>query len=475
MQLGAPPHAPNCTYVHLGAPRKQHLLQKQNKNAFPMLPLYTWNAKDIAEAVNIQFDQTGVSATASTNMKIQAKGTAGSATLSIGLKGTVEDNVLRLAESAIEAGIDNLDTAISSMSMTYGHSPTETFVSMLDGADRSTGLDIELLEEIASYFRKIREKYAKFEGQLKGVDSRILVAQVPGGMLTNLENQLREQSAIDRLDEVLQEIPDVRKDLGFIPLVTPTSQIVGTQAVLNVLAGERYKNITKETQGVLKGEYGATPAPVNGELQKKVLAGSDPIECRPADLLEPEFEKQKIELLTLAKKERVAIKNEIDDTLTYALFPQAGWKFIKNRGNPSMFEPKPGDEKKEPSVSTSEKRDPEVYTVEVENKSYVVRVTEGLGVTNIEPARMNVPDITGANAKQAGDKGATKVTAPLAGNVFTVNVNIGQVVSEGDTVLVLEAMKMETDIRANGSGKVAEIKVESGDAVKVGDVLLTLN
>ena len=376
---------------------------------------------------------------------------------------------------AIEAGIDNLDTAISSMSMTYGHSPTETFVSMLDGADRSTGLDIELLEEIASYFRKIREKYAKFEGQLKGVDSRILVAQVPGGMLTNLENQLREQSASDRLDEVLQEIPEVRKDLGFIPLVTPTSQIVGTQAVLNVLAGERYKNITKETQGVLKGEYGATPAPVNGELQNKVLAGSDPIECRPADLLEPEFEKQKIELLTLAKKERVAIKNEIDDTLTYALFPQAGWKFIKNRGNPSMFEPKPGDEKKEPSVSTSEKRDPEVYTVEVENKSYVVRVAEGLGVTNIEPAKMNAPDKTDANAKQAGDKGVTEVTAPLAGNVFTVNVNIGQDVSEGDTVLVLEAMKMETDIRANGSGKVAEIKVESGDAVKVGDVLLTLN
>ena len=140
-----------------------------------------------------------------------------------------------------------------------------------------------------------------------------------------------------------------------------------------------------------------------------------------------------------------------------------------------MFEPKPGDEKKEPSVSTSKKRDPGVYTVEVENKSYVVRVTEGLGVTNIDPAKMNVPDLADANVKQAGDKGTTAVTAPLAGNVFTVNVNIGQVVSEGDTVLVLEAMKMETDIRANGSGKVAEIKVESGDAVKVGDVLLTLN
>ena len=188
---------------------------------------------------------------------------------------------------AIEAGIDNVDTAISSMSMTYGHSATETFVSILDDTDRSTGLDIKLLEEIASYFRKVREKYAKFEGKLKGVDSRILVAQVPGGMLTNLENQLREQNASDRLDEVLAEIPRVRKDLGFIPLVTPTSQIVGTQAVLNILTGERYKSITRETEGVLKGEYGATPAPMDSELQKKVLGNSEPIECRPADLLSP--------------------------------------------------------------------------------------------------------------------------------------------------------------------------------------------
>ena len=142
-------------------------------------------------------------------------------------------------------------------------SATETFVSILDDTERSTGLDIKLLEEIASYFRGVREKYSEFEGKLKGVDSRILVAQVPGGMLTNLENQLREQNASERLDEVLEEIPEVRKDLGFIPLVTPTSQIVGTQAVLNILSGERYKSITRETEGVLKGEYGATPAPVS--------------------------------------------------------------------------------------------------------------------------------------------------------------------------------------------------------------------
>ena len=188
---------------------------------------------------------------------------------------------------AIEAGIDNVDTAISSMSMTYGHSPTETIVASLDGTKWDTGLDINLLEEIASYFREVRKKYVKFEGSLKGIDSRILVAQVPGGMLTNLENQLREQNAAKKLDEVLEEIPKVREDLGFIPLVTPTSQIVGTQAVLNVISGERYRNITKETEGVLKGEYGATPAPMNQKLQAKVLNGKEAIHCRPADLLEP--------------------------------------------------------------------------------------------------------------------------------------------------------------------------------------------
>ncbi|MDP6094513.1 MAG: pyruvate carboxylase subunit B, partial [Gammaproteobacteria bacterium] len=182
---------------------------------------------------------------------------------------------------AVEAGIDNVDTAISSMSMTYGHSPTESLVSMLDGTERSTGLDIELLEEIAGYFREVRKKYAKFEGSLRGIDSRILVAQVPGGMLTNLENQLREQNATEKLDEVLEEIPRVRKDLGYIALVTPTSQIVGSQSVLNVLVGERYKTITKETEGVLKGEYGSTPAPLNSELQAQVLNGGEAITCRP--------------------------------------------------------------------------------------------------------------------------------------------------------------------------------------------------
>jgi oxaloacetate decarboxylase alpha subunit len=186
----------------------------------------------------------------------------------------------------VEAGIDNVDTSISSMSMTYGHSPTESVVAILQGTERDTGLDIERLEEVAAYFREVRKKYAKFEGSLRGVDARILVAQVPGGMLTNMESQLKEQGAADKMDAVLEEIPRVREDLGFIPLVTPTSQIVGTQSVINVLTGERYKSISKETAGVLKGEYGATPAPVNTELQQRVLEGKDPISCRPADLLE---------------------------------------------------------------------------------------------------------------------------------------------------------------------------------------------
>ena len=201
----------------------------------------------------------------------------------------------------VEAGIDNVDTAISSMSMTYGHSATESVVSIFQDSARDTGLDITKLEEIAAYFRTVRKKYGEFEGSLRGIDSRILVAQVPGGMLTNMEGQLREQGAEDRLDEVLLEIPKVREDLGYIPLVTPTSQIVGTQAVLNVLTGERYKSITKETAGVLRGEYGAGPAEVNLVLQARVLAeGEQAIICRPADNIAPEFESLQKELVGLA-------------------------------------------------------------------------------------------------------------------------------------------------------------------------------
>ena len=373
---------------------------------------------------------------------------------------------------AIEAGIDNVDTAISSMSMTYGHSPTETIVSLLQDTERDTGLDMKLLEEIASYFREARKKYAKFEGSLKGIDSRILVAQVPGGMLTNLENQLREQNAADKLDEVLDEIPRVREDLGFVPLVTPTSQIVGTQAVLNVVTGERYRNITKETEGVLKGEYGTTPAPVNTELQAKVLDGRDAITCRPADLLEPEFEKQRTTLLGLVKEEGISLVNEVDDTLTYTLFPQVGWKFLKNRNNPDVFEPVPSEEDVLTSASKA-KADSGIYTVKVEGKAYVVKVTDGGDVSHLGEVKGGLAPAPKVAVSLKGE--AVEISAPLAGNVFNVSVELGDSVAEGDVILVLEAMKMETEIRSTHFGVVSEIFVNTGDAVKVGDVLLTLN
>ncbi|HPQ94848.1 MAG TPA: sodium-extruding oxaloacetate decarboxylase subunit alpha, partial [Thiolinea sp.] len=285
----------------------------------------------------------------------------------------------------VEAGIDNLDTSISSMSMTYGHSPTESLVAILEESGRPTGLDLPLLEEIAAYFREVRKKYARFEGSLKGIDSRILVAQVPGGMLTNMENQLREQGAADRLDQVLEEIPRVREDLGFIPLVTPTSQIVGTQAVLNVLTGERYKTLSKETTGLLRGEYGATPAPVNAELQQRALAGDEPVTCRPADLLQPELERLTRELGALGQEKSLRLETGerlVDDVLTYALFPQVGLKFLENRDNPAAFEPRPTAN--DSAVVMSDAGE-EVYTVEVEGQKYTVTVSNGGDISGIVP------------------------------------------------------------------------------------------
>lgn len=387
------------------------------------------------------------------------------------------------ALKAIEAGIDNVDTAISSMSMTYGHTPTESLVAILEGTERDTGLDIILLEEIAGYFREVRKKYAKFEGSLRGVDSRILVAQVPGGMLTNMESQLREQGAADKLDEVLAEIPRVREDLGFIPLVTPTSQIVGTQAVLNVLTGERYKSISKETAGILKGEYGATSAPMNKALQEKVLDGAEAITCRPADNLKPELARLTEELRNVAKDKGISLAsgvNEIDDVLTYALFPQIGLKFLENRNNPAAFEPIPtGDEvapvadKTPASVSTSE--EPEIYTVTVSGQQYVVQVEEGGDLSNITPVVSSAPVASAVNpTAETPVSGGDPVTAPLAGNIFKVNVSVGEHVQQGDVIIILEAMKMETEVRAANPGTVNSIKVKEGDSVSVGDILLMI-
>lgn len=369
----------------------------------------------------------------------------------------------------IEAGIDNVDTSISSMSMTYGHSATESVVAMLQGTEWDTGLNIEQLDSIAAYFREVRKKYAKFEGSLRGVDARILVAQVPGGMLTNMESQLKEQGAADKFDEVLTEIPKVRADLGMLPLVTPTSQIVGTQAVLNVIAGERYKVLSKEAQGVLRGEYGATPAAKNPELMARALNGDEEVTVRPADLLAPELDQLANDVTKLAADEGFKLREgdqSVDDALIYALFPQVGAKFLKNRGDASAFEPAPG---KEPAV-TNEQGD-EIYTVSLNGETYTVAVNDGGDITGIND--LNVRHSDASAAPMAATSGAP-LPAPLAGNIVKVFVKPGDQVADGDLVFVLEAMKMETEVRANNAGQVVSVQVKEGDSVAVGDSLLEL-
>ncbi|MCF6250849.1 MAG: sodium-extruding oxaloacetate decarboxylase subunit alpha [Methylococcaceae bacterium] len=370
---------------------------------------------------------------------------------------------------AAEAGIDNVDTAISSLSMTYGHSPTETIAACFEGQSRDTGLNLIKLEDIAHYFRDVRKKYAQFEGSLKGVDSRILTSQVPGGMLTNMESQLKEQDAADRFDEVLKEIPKVRKDLGYIPLVTPTSQIVGTQAVLNVLAGERYKTITKETTGILKGEYGKTPAEVNKKLQTRVLEGAVAIKCRPADLLESEMHKLVAEVEEKAKTEGINLAENVEeDALINGLFTHVGWKFIANRGNPAAFEPAPDAnvfaaanvKTMSPNTAT------ETYSVNVDGRNYNVAV--GPGGSNISIQQTSTSPVSPVSSS------GEIIESPMAGIILKINVTLGANIAQGDVVLIMEAMKMETEVRSKISGTVSSLNIKEGDAVAVGDTLITL-
>ena len=367
------------------------------------------------------------------------------------------------AIKAVEAGIDNIDTSISSMSMTYGHSATESIVAILQDTPRATGLDLRLLEEIAAYFRPIRAKYSKFEGSLKGVDSRILVAQVPGGMFTNMENQLREQRASDKLNEVLEEIPKVREDLGLIPLVTPTSQIVGTQAVLNVLSGERYKNISKETTDLLAGEYGKTPSPVKEEIQKLAIGEKKPITCRPADLLDPEIDKLRNEFKKKAKELNFDADLDSDeDLLTYSIFPQVAEKFFTNRNNKDFFEEHP-TEVIEQAEGT--------YKVIVEEEEFIVKVKEYETelVPSQTPKRKDKDISTSSRAKNE-----INIESPLSGNVRKVLAKLGDKVKKGQVVVILEAMKMETEVQSTEEGRVSTIHISEGDEVVVDQVMLTL-
>ena len=363
------------------------------------------------------------------------------------------------AIKCIEAGLDNVDTSISSMSMTYGHSATETVIGILDNTKYETGIKLDNLAPIAKHFREVRKKYVDFEGSLKGVDARIITSQVPGGMLTNLESQLKEQNAIDKFDDVIDEIPNVRSDLGYIPLVTPTSQIVGTQAVINVLNNERYKVITKETEAILKGEYGKTPANVDQKLQDKVLGENKPITCRPADLIDKnEYEQTKKRFIDLIKDRN--IEDTEENILIYTLFPEIGLKFLENIDNKNAFEKSP--------IQLNEEKNG-YYKVVIDDIDYIVKYSQ-----------TEKPEIINGNVKKnaqsnnntsVSDEAGLIVKAPLAGNIFKVEKNIGDDIQEEETVVVLEAMKMETTIKTPTSGKIKNIFIKNGDKVQSGDPL----
>ena len=362
---------------------------------------------------------------------------------------------------AIEAGLDNIDTSISSMSMTYGHTPTETLISILDGTNRETGLDIEKLTPIAEHFQKVRRKYRNFEGSLRGVDARILASQVPGGMLTNLENQLKAQDSIDRFDEVINEIPKVREDLGYIPLVTPTSQIVGTQSVINILSGSRYSTVTNEVKSLLKGEYGATPAPVNKDLQQEGIGDSAVITCRPADVLTDNFQSVEDEYKGVIAEKNIAADASIENILIYAMFPEIGLNFIENSDNPDYFESEPLDVTQLTDSS---------YLVTVEDQEYSVTLKADNSVTINDGSQINQVISNPSIEAGAGEV----IAAPLGGNIFRVIIAEGESVDADSTILILEAMKMETEIKAPSAGVVGKIFVKPGDMVKPGTPLFEI-
>jgi pyruvate carboxylase subunit B len=380
---------------------------------------------------------------------------------------------------AVEAGIDHLDTAISSFAGGTSHPPTETMKAVLEAAGYKTGLDAELLEKIATHFREVRRKYHQFESEYNGVDTQVLLSQVPGGMMSNLANQLKEQGALDRIQEVFAEIPRVRKDLGYPPLVTPSSQIVGTQAVLNVLSGKRYETITNEVKRYLQGHYGAAPAEVDETLRKRAIGKEEVIECRPADLLPPELDALRAKIGDEAKSE--------EDVLTYAMFPDVGMSYLQNRNKgtlkPEVLLP--------PNASNTAASVAHEFKVTVHGETYDIHVT---GVSpsgeserrfymtvDGEPEEITL-ESTGASESASETKPGRRpratapghVTATMPGNVVEVLVEEGQSVKAGDPVLVIEAMKMETEIKAPVSGKIASVLVKKGDRITPTEMLVDI-
>ncbi|KGM07957.1 Pyruvate carboxyl transferase subunit B [Methylophaga thiooxydans] len=381
---------------------------------------------------------------------------------------------------AIEAGADRIDTAISSFAWGTSHPATESQVAALRNTEFDTGLDLNLLSDIADYFRDVRKKYHQYESEFTREDVSVQINQVPGGMMSNLANQLKEQNALDRIRDVFAEIPRVREDLGFPPLVTPTSQIVGTQAVYNVLAGERYKTITNEVKRYLQGGYGHPPAAVNAALQKKAVGNEDIIESRPADALRPELDKLRADIGELATSE--------EDVLTFAMFPDLGRDFLQQRANGTL--------KPEPLLAATENgsnqsKDPIAteFKVDVHGESYDIAIT-GVGdvgggkrkfyisidgmpeEVTFEALNEYISEGVSGGRKKASAPG--DVTAPLPGNVVEVLVIEGDQVEAGQALLVMEAMKMETELLANISGTVNKLHVSKGDRVTPGETLIEI-
>lgn len=374
-------------------------------------------------------------------------------------------SVATLLKSA-EAGADVLDTAISSMAMGTSHSPTETVVEMLRGTEWDTGLDISALLEIAAYFREIRKHYASLESKFLGADTRILKSQVPGGMLSNLENQLKQQGASDKIDDVLKEIPIVQKDVGYVPLVTPTSQIVGTQAVFNVLFG-RYKNLTQEFRDLLVGKYGKVPAAPNAELVKKALELNKmdkPVTCRPADLIEPEWDKM------VEESKKNGGNGSVEDTLTYAMFPKVAAKFFSTRANGPVDAEKTFGLKETPKAASKNGS----YTVTVNGQSYQVTANGDNVTVDGTPYNVTFGAAGAAPAAAAATTvGGENVKAPVAGTLLKQCFSNGTKVTKGQTIIIVESMKMELEVKSPADGTIT-YTVPTGTQISNGQVIATI-
>lgn len=395
---------------------------------------------------------------------------------------------------AVENGCLHIDTAISTFSGGTSHPATETMVAAFKGTEFDTGLNLDPLQEIGFYFREVRKKYHQYESEFTGLDTRVQTNQVPGGMISNLSNQLKEQGALARMNEVLEEIPRVREDLGYPPLVTPSSQIVGTQAVLNVITGERYKNITNEVKFYLQGRYGRPPGTVNSIVRQQAIGNADVIDCRPADLLDPEMEKLKDEIGALAHSD--------EDILTYAMFPEVGRDFLQQRAagtlTPETLEAPPSSGGNYYCAVATE------FNISLHGETYHIKVTgTGHNTQDRRPFYVSVDGIpeeimvetldellnapgarssTNGASKPQTSKGskrprATKpghVTSSMPGIIVDVLVKVGATVKAGDPVLVNEAMKMETEIQAPIDGKVTQVHVKKGDSVNPDEALIEI-